>query len=65
MYKITATIEKEGNTPISWTRYSDRKMTRQECIAMMTVKKEVGKSKGATVKITNFSCNRCEREGVI
>ncbi|EIH1665051.1 double-strand break reduction protein RcbA, partial [Escherichia coli] len=25
MYKITATIEKEGGTPTNWTRYSKSK----------------------------------------
>ncbi|EON2217101.1 DUF1187 family protein, partial [Shigella boydii] len=25
MYKITATIEKEGGSPTSWTRYSKTK----------------------------------------
>ncbi|ENF0517351.1 double-strand break reduction protein RcbA, partial [Escherichia coli] len=25
MYKITATIEKEGGTPTNWTRYSKTK----------------------------------------
>ncbi|EFW0327471.1 DUF1187 family protein, partial [Shigella flexneri] len=27
MYKITATIEKEGGSPTSWTRYSKSKLT--------------------------------------
>ena len=27
MYKITATIEKEGGTPTNWTRYSKSKLT--------------------------------------
>ncbi|ELZ1227333.1 TPA: double-strand break reduction protein RcbA, partial [Escherichia coli] len=26
MYKITATIEKEGGTPTNWTRYSKTKL---------------------------------------
>ncbi|EOM5350971.1 TPA: DUF1187 family protein, partial [Shigella flexneri] len=26
MYKITATIEKEGGSPTSWTRYSKSKL---------------------------------------
>ncbi|EFW2330216.1 TPA: DUF1187 family protein, partial [Shigella flexneri] len=28
MYKITATIEKEGGSPTSWTRYSKSKLTK-------------------------------------
>ncbi|EFY1779795.1 DUF1187 family protein, partial [Shigella flexneri] len=31
MYKITATIEKEGGSPTSWTRYSKSKLTKSEC----------------------------------
>ncbi len=31
MYKITATIEKEGGTPTNWTRYSKSKLTKSEC----------------------------------
>ncbi len=28
MYKITATIEKEGGTPTNWTRYSKNKINQ-------------------------------------
>ncbi|EGI15293.1 hypothetical protein ECIG_01927 [Escherichia coli M605] len=28
MYKITATIEKEGGTPTNWTRYSKNKVNQ-------------------------------------
>ncbi|HGU0956234.1 TPA: DUF1187 family protein, partial [Escherichia coli] len=28
MYKITATIEKEGGTSTNWTRYSKSKLTK-------------------------------------
>ena len=30
MYKITATIEKEGGTPTNWTRYSKSKLTKSD-----------------------------------
>ncbi|MBY7256985.1 DUF1187 family protein [Escherichia coli] len=37
MYKITATIEKEGGTPTNWTRYSKSKLTKSECEKMLSV----------------------------
>ncbi len=40
MYKITATIEKEGGTPTNWTRYSKTKLTKSECEKMLSGKKE-------------------------
>ncbi|EFQ1290499.1 DUF1187 family protein, partial [Shigella flexneri] len=38
MYKITATIEKEGGSPTSWTRYSKSKLTKSECEKMLSGK---------------------------
>ena len=40
MYKITATIEKEGGTPTNWTRYSKSKLTKSECEKMLSGKKK-------------------------
>lgn len=40
MYKITATIEKEGGTPVNWTRYSKSKLTKSECEKMLSEKKK-------------------------
>ncbi|HFR0774388.1 TPA: DUF1187 family protein, partial [Shigella sonnei] len=42
MYKITATIEKEGGSPASWTRYSKTKLTKSECEKMLSGEKEAG-----------------------
>ncbi|HEC5286952.1 TPA: double-strand break reduction protein RcbA, partial [Escherichia coli] len=39
MYKITATIEKEGGTSTNWTRYSKSKLTKSECEKMLSGKK--------------------------
>ena len=39
MYKITATIEKEGGTPTNWTRYSKSKLTKSECEKMLSGKR--------------------------
>ncbi|EFD0485136.1 double-strand break reduction protein RcbA, partial [Escherichia coli] len=44
MYKITATIEKEGGTPTNWTRYSKSKLTKSECEKMLSGKKEAAVS---------------------
>lgn len=56
MYKITATIEKEGGTPTNWTRYSKSKLTKSECEKMLSGKKEAGVSREQKVKLINFNC---------
>ncbi|HDP7336636.1 TPA: double-strand break reduction protein RcbA, partial [Escherichia coli] len=50
MYKITATIEKEGGTPTNWTRYSKSKLTKSEYEKMLSGKKEAGVSREQKVK---------------
>ena len=56
MYKITATIEKEGGTPTNWTRYSKTKLTKSEC-----EKKLSGKiSREQKVKLINFNCEKLQ-----
>lgn len=54
MYKITATIEKEGGTPTNWTRYSKSKLTKSECEKMLSGKKEAGVSREQKVKLINL-----------
>ncbi|HHR5208124.1 TPA: double-strand break reduction protein RcbA, partial [Escherichia coli] len=53
MYKITATIEKEGGTPTNWTRYSKSKLTKSECEKMLSGKKEAAVSREQKVKLIN------------
>lgn len=63
MYKITATIEKEGGTPTNWTRYSKSKLTKSECEKMLSGKKEAGVSREQKVKlIILIARNFCPRE---
>lgn len=57
MYKITATIEKEGGTPTNWTRYSKSKLTKSECEKMLR-EKEAGVSREQKVKLINFNCEK-------
>ncbi|MCZ5623346.1 DUF1187 family protein [Escherichia coli] len=57
MYKITATIEKEGGTPTNWTRYSKSKLTKSECEKMLSGKK-AGVSREQKVKLINFNCEK-------
>lgn len=54
MYKITATIEKEGGTPTNWTRYSKSKLTKSECEKMLSGKKEAGVSREQKSKTDKF-----------
>ena len=58
IYKITATIEKEGGTPTNWTRYSKSKLTKSECEKMLSGKKEAGVSREQKVKLINFNCEK-------
>jgi len=56
MYKITATIEKEGGTPTNWTRYSKSKLTKSECEKMLSGKI----SREQKVKLINFNCEKLQ-----
>lgn len=58
MYKITATIEKEGGLPANWTRYSKTKPTKSECEKMLSGKTEAGVSRKQKVKLVNFNCKK-------
>ena len=60
MYKITATIEKEGGTSTNWTRYSKSKLTKSECEKMLSGKKEAGVSREQKVKLINFNCEKLQ-----
>ena len=60
MYKITATIEKEGGAPTNWTRYSKTKLTKSECEKMLSCKKEAGVSREQKVKLINFNCEKLQ-----
>lgn len=54
MYKITATIEKEGGTPTNWTRYSKSKLTKSECEKMLSGKKRSRRFQRAESKTDKF-----------
>lgn len=56
MYQITATIQKIGNAPVSWTRFSKEKMTKEQCEKMLSGKKEVGVSRKERVALKDFHC---------
>ncbi len=61
MYKITATIEKEGGTSTNWrSRYSKSKLTKSECEKMLSGKKEAGVSREQKVKLINFNCEKLQ-----
>lgn len=42
-YCIQATIEKPGGTPVSWIRFQNTPMTKQECEKLFSTEKEAGK----------------------
>ncbi|MFS1538909.1 MAG: DUF1187 family protein [Candidatus Phlomobacter fragariae] len=35
-YLIKATIVKNGGAPVCWQRYSDRKLSKQDCLKMLS-----------------------------
>ena len=41
-YCIQATIEKPGGTPVSWIRFQNTPMTKQECEKLFSTEKEAG-----------------------
>ncbi|ELD0487831.1 DUF1187 family protein [Escherichia coli] len=60
MYKITATIEKEGGTPVTWIRYSKTRLTKSGCEIMLSGKKEAGVSREQKVKLIDFNCEKIQ-----
>lgn len=54
MYKITATIEKEGGTSTNWTRYSKSKLTKSEYEKMLSGKKRSRRFQRAESKTDKF-----------
>ncbi|MFQ1018005.1 DUF1187 family protein [Gilliamella sp. BG7] len=50
-YKITATIIKKWQLPISWMHFTDEKLTIEQCIKKLSNGKEL-------VQLDNFECVR-------
>ncbi|EGG3070089.1 DUF1187 family protein [Salmonella enterica] len=62
LYKITATIIKAGNPPVSWCRFSKDKLTKNKCEKMFFKAKEAGRSFGENVTLEDFSCEKVQEE---
>lgn len=60
MYKITATIHREGNMPATWTHFSKTKLTKEECEKKLSIVKEAGVSFEAKVKLVGFKCIKAQ-----
>lgn len=58
MYRITGIIHKQGGSPVFWTYYSRRRMTREQCETMLSRGREVGKCYGFRVTLTDFRCEK-------
>ena len=56
MYKITATVNKAGNAPALWTRFSEKKLSKTECEKMLSGKTEAGKSAKQSVVELEHRC---------
>ncbi|EAS2000199.1 DUF1187 family protein [Salmonella enterica] len=62
MYKITATIIKDGNPPVVWCRYSKEKLTRLQCEKLFFKAKEAGRSFGEKVSLEDFQCEKVQSQ---
>ncbi|ENN8814628.1 DUF1187 family protein [Salmonella enterica] len=60
MYRITAVINKAGGAPVSWTFYSGRRMTLEQCETILSRDREAGRYNGFRVTLTEFSCERVD-----
>lgn len=58
MYRITAVINKAGGAPVSWTFYSGRRMTLEQCETMLSRNREAGRHNGFRVSLTEFLCEK-------
>ncbi|QTL38769.1 DUF1187 family protein [Xenorhabdus budapestensis] len=61
-YQITATITKAGGLPVNWVRNSNKKLTKKECVNMVSPRRrnlngDIGVEK---VELSNFVCRRVE-----
>ncbi|EKC2282245.1 DUF1187 family protein [Salmonella enterica] len=60
MYRITAVINKAGGAPVSWTFYSGRRMTLEQCETMLSRDREAGRHNGFRVTLTEFLCEKVD-----
>lgn len=58
MYRITAIINKAGGAPVSWTYYSEHRLTQMECEKKLSRDKEAGIHNGFRVRLTEFCCEK-------
>lgn len=61
MYEISATIIKPGNPPVLWIKYSEKRMTKTQCEAFFSTKKEAGRTLECRVRLTNYQCRLAQR----
>ena len=60
MYRITAVINKAGGAPVSWTFYSGRRMTLEQCETMLSGNRGAGGDNVFRVTLTEFCCERAD-----
>lgn len=60
MYKITAIVNKPGNTPTTWTHFSEQKMNKTECEKMLSGRTDAGKSREEKVMLEQFKCVKAD-----
>ncbi|MBD2815945.1 DUF1187 family protein [Xenorhabdus sp. Flor] len=61
-YIISATITKSGGMPVTWTHRSDKKMSKSECLKLVTPRHKKGITIPGEMRValSHFSCRRVE-----
>ncbi|WP_237388403.1 DUF1187 family protein [Xenorhabdus sp. Sc-CR9] len=62
-YIISATITKAGGLPVNWMRYSDKKLSKTECLKLVGGKRRGFNSnleEEVKVELSNFECRRVD-----
>ncbi|MBS9442469.1 DUF1187 family protein [Photorhabdus heterorhabditis] len=66
-YIISATITKAGGLPVNWMRYSDKRLSKTECLKMIGGKRRVFNNvleEEVRVELSHFSCKRVNKGGL-
>jgi antisense regulator of RalR protein len=56
VYKITAVVKKPGGGPVDWMRFSEKRLTREQCEKMLSRSKEAGRTSEEKVTVSKFNC---------
>ncbi len=58
MYRITATVHRNGGLPTTWMRLSPKEMTPADCEKLLHLPLKHSKVRADRVRITDFKCEK-------